>query len=182
MQSPLPSTAGGSRPWLGVVPMGLVASVLGYPGGRLLAQLWALLPRVLGTLRAQLSLPWARGTGGRGSGQLPPVCPCRPARPVSEPRVPLRAGGLPQCLPGVQRAAGLRERLRRGGELLPALPATLLTALPPFTPGPCECQQPSPRGSHCSAALSRLREEPLAHLFPRSGATAPPAIGWPRTA
>lgn len=143
---PPPGTAGGSRPSLGVVPMGLVASVLGYPVGRLLAQLWALLPRVLGTLWAHLSLPWACGSSGRGSGQLPPVCPCRPARSVSEPRVPLRAGGLPQRLPGVQRAAGLRERLRRGGELLPALPATLLTTLPPFTPGPRECQQPSPGG------------------------------------
>lgn len=97
------------------------------------------------------------------------------------------AGDLPECIPGVQRPAGLRGRLGRGGELLCALPAVLRSSLLPLAPGPRECQQ------SCSAYPATLpwsscRTEP--HVspggdpddpFPHSGAGVTQAIGWPRT-
>lgn len=52
----------------------------------------------------------------------------------------------------------------------------------PSPQGPVSASSPHLGGLHCSAALSRLREEPHAHLFPHSDATVPLAIGWLRTA
>lgn len=87
-----------------------------------------------------------------------PACPCRPTCSLPESRVPMWAGGLPECIPGVRRPAGLRRRLGRGGKLLCALPAVLHSSLLPLAPGPCECQQPLSRGLPCHAAPVQLQE------------------------
>lgn len=110
-----------------------------------------------------------------------PTCPCRPACSLPESRVPLWAGVLPECIPGVQRPAGLRGWLRRGGELLCALPAVLHSSLLPLAPGPCECQQPWGRGLPCHDALVRLQK---GALYPQGGQLMVPfptaVLVWPR--
>lgn len=68
------------------------------------------------------------------------------------------ARGLPECILGVRRPAGLRGWLGRGGQVLCALPAVLRPSLLPLTPGPCECQQPWSRGLPRHAALVQLQE------------------------